>query len=178
MKYIVLYVGLLCAVACQNIAAPEQKQNPVSVTQEQLIEYNKDLVAEENNEIEALLLRYKWHTSTTETGIHYLIYEKGTGVEIKTGDILQCPYTLKLIAGEEIYDSATDGALIFKIGKSDQPSGLEEVLLLLRQGDKAKVIVPSYRAYGIAGDGNKIPSSATLIYDIYIEQVIQQQSIK
>jgi len=47
-------------------------------------------------------------------------------------------------------------------------------LLLLRQGDKAKVIVPSYRAYGIAGDGNKIPSAATLIYDIYIEKVVQR----
>ena len=174
MKYILCIALMLCILACQNTAAPEQKQNPVSVTQEQLIEYNKDLVAEEDNEIESLLLRYKWHTSTTETGIHYLIYEKGTGVEIKTGDILQCPYTLKLTTEDEVYNSATDGALIFKIGKSDQPSGLEEVLLLLRQGDKAKVVVPSYRAYGIAGDGNKIPSAATLIYDIYIEKVVQR----
>jgi len=168
---------MLC-VACQNSAPPETEQQPVTATQDQFIEYNKALIAEENDHIDVLLLRYKWNTLTTETGVRYWIYENGNGVKIESADILQCAYTLKLITGEEIYNSDADGALIFKIGKSDQPSGLEEVLLLLRQGDKAKVVVPSYLAYGLAGDSNKIPSAATLIYDIHIEQVIQQQAIK
>ena len=178
MKYALYVTIILCAVACQNTAPTTPEQQPITVTQEQLIEYNKALIAEENDHIDALLLRYKWNTITTETGVRYWIYETGDGVKIESGDILQCAYSLKLITGEEIYNSDADGQLIFKIGKSDYPSGLEEVLLLLRQGDKAKVVVPSYLAYGLAGDSNKIPSAATLIYDIHIEKVIQQQSIK
>ena len=169
---------ILCAVACRNGAPTEQGQKPVTVTKEQFIEYNKALVADENDSIDALLLRYKWNTITTETGVRYWVYETGDGAKIAFGNVLQCTYSLKLITGDEIYNSTADGPLIFKIGKSDQPSGLEEVLLLLRQGDKAKVIVPSYLAHGLAGDGNKIPSAATLIYDIHIEKVIQQQLIK
>jgi FKBP-type peptidyl-prolyl cis-trans isomerase len=178
MKYILLCVTMLfCVVACQN-SATEQAQPPVTVTEEQFIEYNKAMFAEENEHIDAFLLRYQWQVATTETGVRYQIYKTGDGVKIEPDDILQCAYTLKLITGDEIYNSDNDGKLIFRIGKSNQPAGLEDVLLLLRQGDRAKIIVPSYLAYGLAGDDNKIPSAATLIYDIYIEKVIQEQEIK
>jgi len=174
MKYLITYIfPLFFAVACQNAAPSKQEQKPVFATKEQFMEFNKAMIAEENDQINALLLRYKWNTVTTETGVHYWLYEKGRGVKIETGNVLQCEYTLKLINGDEISNSSSDGKLIFKIGKSNQPSGLEEVLLLLHQGDKAKIVVPSYLAYGIAGDSDKIPSSSTLIYDIYIEKVIQ-----
>lgn len=165
---------MLWVVGCRNTAATEQEQKTVSATKEQFMEFSKAMIAEENDRIDAMLLRYKWSTTATETGVHYWVYEKGRGVKIESGNVLQCEYTLKLITGDEVYNSTDDGKLIFKIGKSDQPSGLEEVLLLLYQGDKVKIVVPSYRAYGIAGDSNKIPSSATLIYDIHIEKVVQQ----
>ena len=170
MKYTTTYIialMLLFAIGCQSTTPQDAEQKPVSATEEQFIGFNKAMVAEENDQIDALLLRYKWNTVTTETGVRYWVYEKGRGVKIESGDVLQCEYTLKLITGEEIYNSATDGPSVFKIGKSDQPSGLEEVLLLLYQGDKVKIVVPSYLAYGIAGDDDKIPSSSTLIYDIY-----------
>jgi len=172
MKYAFLYIIIMCSlVGCKNVALRDVGQKPVSTTEEQFIEYNKAMIAEENDQIDALLLRYKWHTVTTETGVRYWVYEKGRGAKIEPDNMLQCDYTLKLITGEEIYNSATDGQLVFRIGKSDQPSGLEEVLLLLYQGDKAKIVVPSYLAYGLAGDDDKIPSSATLIYDIYIDKI-------
>jgi len=171
MKHLLHILLILCAVACQNPAAPELEQKPVSATEEQLITFNQAMVAEENDHIDALVQRYKWDVITTERGARYRVYETGNGEKIVAGDILQCEYTLKLITGEEIYNSKTDGNLLFKVGKSDQPSGLEEVLLLLRQGDRANIIVPSYLAHGLAGDDNKIPSAATLIYDIYIEEI-------
>ena len=180
MKYTSTYIiamMLLFAIACQNTAPQDTEQQPVSATEEQFIEFNKAMVAEENDRIDALLLRYKWHTVTTETGVRYWVYEKGRGAKIEPDNVLQCEYTLKLITGEEIYNSATDGQLIFRIGRSNYPSGLEEVLLLLYQGDKAKIVVPSYLAYGIAGDGDKIPSSATLIYDIYIEKIDKDNKV-
>ncbi len=157
-------------VACSSNNKPKQRQS-TSVSKEALIEMNKAKIAEENDRIESMLSRYQWPVSKTETGVYYWIYEKGHGVKVEQGNILYCEYNLKLPNGDEIYNSNTDDALILKIGKSDIPSGLEEVLLLMHQGDKAKIIVPSYLAYGLAGDNNKIPSSATLIYDISIGRV-------
>jgi len=174
MKYTftcIIVVFLL--ISCENITSQSAEQPPVSATKEQFIEFNKAMIAEENDQIDALLLRYKWPVVTTKTGVRYWVYEKGRGVKIESGNKLQCEYSLKLITGDEIYNSATDGKLAFRVWKSNQPSGLEEVLLLLHQGDKVKIIVPSYLAYGITGDDNKIPSSSTLIYDIQIEKVVQ-----
>jgi len=38
----------------------------------------------------------------------------------------------------------------------------------MRQGDRAKLIVPSHLAFGLLGDLKKIPAGATLVYDIEI----------
>ena len=59
----------------------------------------------------------------------------------------------------------------FVIGEGDEPSGLHEMVKLMRVGAKAKVIIPSYLAYGLVGDDNKIPPSATLFYDLYLVEV-------
>jgi FKBP-type peptidyl-prolyl cis-trans isomerase len=173
MKYLFTYAIAILIAGCNSPSPLNQEQTPVSATKEQFIEFNKAMIAEENDQIDALLLRYKWPVTTTDTGVRYWLYEKGRGVKIESGNLLQCEYTLKLITGDEIKNSTTNGKLVFKVWKSDQPSGLEEVLLLLHQGDKVKIIVPSYLAYGITGDDDKIPSSTTLIYDIQIENVIQ-----
>ena len=166
---------ILYFVGCKNASMDKIENSPVSATKEQFIEFNKAMIAEENDQIDALLLRYKWPVIKTKTGVRYWVYEKGRGEKIESGNLLHCEYTLKLITGDEIYNSATDGQLIFRVWKSDQPSGLEEVLLFLHQGDKVKIIVPSYLAYGITGNEDKIPSSSTLIYDIHIEKIIKDK---
>lgn len=165
---------LLCFLASCREKNPEKSQNaPVTATKEQLIALNKARVAEENDQIESLLLRYKWPTTLTETGVHYWIHEAGDGKKIALDDEITCSYRIRLITGDEIYNSEQDGLLICKVGKSEIPAGLEEILLLMREGDAAKMVIPSYLAYGIAGDGDRIPSSSTLIYEIKVLEVKQ-----
>jgi FKBP-type peptidyl-prolyl cis-trans isomerase len=45
-------------------------------------------------------------------------------------------------------------------------SGLEEGILLLQEGDKARFIMPPHLAHGLIGDRDKIPARATIIYDL------------
>jgi FKBP-type peptidyl-prolyl cis-trans isomerase len=45
-------------------------------------------------------------------------------------------------------------------------SGLEEGILLLREGDKAKFILPPHLAHGLLGDDNKIPARSIIVYDL------------
>jgi peptidylprolyl isomerase len=100
------------------------------------------------------------------SGLRYLIYEEGTGISSEKGMLASLAYTIKLITGDVVYTSEKNGPLSFIIGKGEVISGLEEGILFMNVGDKAKFIIPSHLAYGLVGDGNFIPGKATLIYHI------------
>ena len=48
---------------------------------------------------------------------------------------------------------------------------LEEGILLLKEGDRAKFIIPSHLAFGLLGDMKKIPAKAVLVYDIELIKI-------
>ncbi len=43
---------------------------------------------------------------------------------------------------------------------------MKQGILFLKTGDRVKFILPSHLAFGLAGDGDKIPAKAALVYDI------------
>jgi FKBP-type peptidyl-prolyl cis-trans isomerase len=51
---------------------------------------------------------------------------------------------------------------------------MHKLLLHLREGDKVQALIPSYLGYGVAGDGNKVPPKATLVYNFEILKVQNQ----
>jgi FKBP-type peptidyl-prolyl cis-trans isomerase len=132
---------------------------------------NKKLVRTEDQEIEAYISRYGWDMIKTGTGLRYMIYQKGNGAEVRKGDLVKLKFNVTLINGSECYNSDKDGVKQIEIGKGVVESGLEEGLLLLRNKDKAKFIIPSHLAYGLLGDENKIPKRATLVYDVELIEV-------
>lgn len=152
--------------ACNNT---EQKPKPINeqVLKERMISANKYLSRSENEEIDAYVKRRGLPVVLSKTGVRYYIYEKGKGTTLKQGDRLFLKYKLSFLNGQLCYDSDKDGLMQIEIGKSGV-TGLNEVLLLLKHGDKARLIVPSYLGYGLMGDEKKIPTKATLVYDIEI----------
>ena len=142
---------------------------------EPLIEANKELVKSEEEQINDYIARYKWKMATTESGLRYLIYKKSKGEKAKTGHIATINYTVELLNGELCYSSEINGPKKFVIGSGEVESGLNEAILLLKVGDRAKFIIPSHLAFGLAGDNDKIPFRATLIYDIELLELKQQQ---
>ena len=92
--------------------------------------------------------------------------QEGDGPKAQEGKVARIQYTLSSITGSIIYSSDENGPMEFLIGSGGVESGLEEAILLLREGDKAKIIIPSHLGFGLAGDDHKIPPKATLIYDI------------
>jgi len=102
----------------------------------------------------------------TGSGLRYHIYEKGTGEKVVSGKTAVLNYTLRLLTGDVIYSSEKDGQKIFRVGRGNVESGLEEAILLMRVGDKAILILPAHLGYGLLGDSNKIPPKCTLVYDV------------
>lgn len=160
----VMFFAMLI-VSCNNVGEPRKKSN-IKQADESLVKANRYLVKQEKEEIENYIRRHGWEMNETGSGLQYFIIEKGNGEPTEKGKVAILDYTTKLISGDLVYSSTEDGFKAFNIGHGGVESGLEELVLLLRVGDKARAILPSHLAYGLLGDDKKIPSRATLIYEI------------
>ena len=56
--------------------------------------------------------------------------------------------------------------------KQELLTGIREALKILKQGDIAVFIFPSYKAYGMYGDYNKIPPNTPIICSIEVKSII------
>lgn len=115
--------------------------------------------------------RNGWKMKQTASGVRYMIYKQGSGLKIENELIVRFNFRVNLLNEVVCYDSRKEGPKEIKMGYADVVSGLEEALLLMREGDKAKIIIPSHLAYGWLGDSEKIPTRAILIYDVEILKV-------
>ena len=169
-KSIILYIVLfLLILSCRQ--RPDVTRGNDSVSRENLIRANKILVKQDAEKIEAYVKRRNWEMKETETGLWYMIYEKGNGARAKEGDIATIDYKISLLDGTECYSSAISGPKEFKIGQGGVESGLEEGILLLHVGDKARFIMPPHLAHGLLGDNNKIPARSIILYEVNLTKL-------
>lgn len=164
---IVLFVTMATIISCSQ----EPKNKSVEINdsvEEALINANKHVLKTEDRQITDYLARFNIAAEKTATGVRYVIYQKRDGTPLTKDQVVTMKYTLKSLSGDVLYSSDKQGNKTFKMGKGEVETGLEEVLLLMKSGEKAKVIIPSYMAWGLTGDGDKIPPKTTLVYDLEI----------
>ncbi len=135
------------------------------------MKFNRLLVEDEKQAIEDFILRYRWRMDTTPTGLRYMIYREGKGRQPVANSKLSIHYSVSLLNGDRVYATHPDLPFVFEPGRRDVISGLEEGVLLLREGGRAKIVVPSHLAFGLLGDLDRIPSGATLVYDVELLSV-------
>jgi FKBP-type peptidyl-prolyl cis-trans isomerase FkpA len=160
-----LLVLLLLVSGCRR----EEKQltnEEYRRTKEALVGANRLLVKKDNEKIRAFVRRNNWNMQQTATGLWYMIIREGNGRPARTGDVITLSYRLELLDGTLCYTSDSLGPKHFKIGQGGVESGLEEGVLLLKMGDKARLILPPHLAHGLTGDGNRIPARSVIIYEI------------
>jgi len=161
---------MLLGFACDKNTSKQQVKEQ-SNYKESMMKINKGLVKTEEQKIDDFISRYKWKMNTSGTGLRYMIYQKGNGNQAETGKIAELNFTVSLLNGEVCYSSADSKAKEFLIGRGGVESGLEEGILLLKEGDRAKFIIPSHLAFGLLGDLNKIPAKSVLVYDIELLKI-------
>lgn len=149
-----------CTSKKKNAAVQQQEYDSV------MINAHRNQNKQEMQQIADYAQKNNWPVQITGTGISYWIYQVGKGLQPKEGQTAIIKYEVSLLDGTVCYKGGSNGGASFKIGHDHVESGLHEAVQLLHVGDKAKVILPSYRAFGITGDGDKIPSNASVVYDI------------
>lgn len=179
MKVFNIPVKLLCTlmifsvISCANRSKEEdQGVNLHPDTLKDHFDYAHYALGErEEKVIDQYVIRHEWRMVKTPTGLRYVVYLEGKGRNARKGDLVTFNYELKLINGIVVSSSEEDGKQQVMIGHDDMVSGLHEALQYMNEGTKAKIIVPSYLAYGLTGDQDRIPKGATLIYDIEIVDI-------
>lgn len=142
--------------------------------QEALIEQNKQLIEEEIIAINGFAERRGLQFDSTATGLRFKMLQSTDGVPVRLMSDVSVRYKAALLTGDVCYTSDSTGLLRFTVGQSDLPSGLQEGLLKMKEGEEALMIVPSYLAYGVSGDGQCIPGSSSIFYSVKVERVINQ----
>ena len=105
----------------------------------------------------------------TESGLVFINILEGSGDSPVAGSKVAVNYTGYLLDGQK-FDSSFDrnAPMVFTVGSGMVIKGLDEAVLLMKRGGKAKVVIPYYLAYGDSGYG-PIPSYTNVVF--YLELV-------
>lgn len=142
-------------------------------------------LAAEVSTIEAYAKEKGLTLQKTENGLYYVIEQEGTGDAVTPGTTMYVNYAGYLLDGTLFDTSFPDIAkannafvegrdyapLPVNVGMGQVIPGWDEGLLLLKNGAKAKFLIPSPLAYGEAGAGAMIPANSPLVFDVEVTDV-------
>ena len=108
----------------------------------------------------------------TPSGLRYQMIVNGTGKQAEKGKTVSVHYKGSLANGQE-FDSSykRKKPIEFPLGQGYVIEGWDEGIALLKVGDKARFVIPSYLGYGEAGAGGVIPPNAVLVFDVELMDV-------
>lgn len=110
---------------------------------------------------------------TTASGLQYEVIDEGTGPKPTVNDDVRVHYVGTLIDGKEFDSSVRRGEPI-TFGVTRVIPGWTEALLLMPQGSKWKIYLPSELAYGDSGAGADIKPGSALIFEVTLLEVIKK----
>jgi len=156
---------LLTATTCSD---NRKRQEPMTQQEidDRLIEINRQMTIDETARIDAFVKDKDWPVTQSGTGLRYWLYTDSTGTNATKGNTALVAFEVTLLDGTVCYKTEEGEPRPFKVEQSDVESGLHEAIQYMSVGDRAKVILPSHLAHGLAGDMDKIPLKSTIVYDI------------
>jgi len=132
----------------------------------EMSDINRYLVQKDRERIENYIGRKNLKMTESPAGIWFSILSEGDGKFLTDNDRVLLEYEVTLLDGTGCYSSNELGPKEIIIGKSNIEAGLNLGLRMLKPGGKATFIIPPFLAFGLAGDGRKIPSRAVIVYNI------------
>ncbi|PLX06289.1 MAG: hypothetical protein C0596_17610 [Marinilabiliales bacterium] len=171
--YTILFIFLLIGLisSCNNEEKQvEEVELPYSVVKkihrDELLDLNKDIVEIDHTVIEKFIERRKWEMEISGTGLYYQIYEKTDGQQAVDGKVAEFSYTTMMLNGDVLYSSEVSGNRMMHLGHNQEEIGLNEGLMMMKEGEKGRFILPPHLAFGVPGDGYLVPPYTILVYDI------------
>lgn len=102
---------------------------------------------------------------TLPSGLQYKVIKEGTGKSPKLTSTVTMHYAGRLLDGTE-FDSSFKRNAPATFAVNQMFKGWTEALMLMKEGSKWELCIPSSLAYGEAGAGGVIPPNSTLIFEV------------
>lgn len=127
----------------------------------------------ELDEMENYLRKKKWNAKTDSlSGIKYEFLTKNeSGTFLKNGDSVRMDYLYQLLDGKMIARSNPNDPVGFRVGSEQHIPGLSRLLLLCKNGERVRALIPFEQALGEQGNA-RIPPYATIVADITVKEII------
>ncbi len=165
-------IFLLCMfiIGCDREGRAPVNTNTPRTTQD-LVQANKEAVKLEQHDIKLYAQRHGLALTPTGTGVHIGMIREVDGPTAKPDQWAKVNYRLELLNGDTAYSTDPGLPESFMVEKDQVESGLHEAIRSLSAGDSAIIVIPSYRAYGIIGDQDRIPMRSTIVYRLGVVSV-------
>jgi FKBP-type peptidyl-prolyl cis-trans isomerase FkpA len=157
---------LLSFISCRNDKVPQQM--PAKPGKQEMTDLNRYLVQKDREIIQNYIERKNLKMTESPTGLWYFIKVEGKGEFFKENDRITMDYDCSLLDGTSCYSSADLGPKRVVLGKTELEPGMNEGLELLKPGSEAIFVLPPFLAYGLVGDGKKIPPRTIIVYNVKV----------
>ncbi len=166
-----LCVALLALAQCgspkeqapQGVVVPNDKQL--------LQDVNRYLSEKEQDILSGYVARQHLDMHQSSSGYYYQLVEQGRGAVIANGDVVRLHGRIFLIDGTPCYAYDAQHPLELRLGVYPDIKILNTALLGVKEGSKLRFVFPSHMAYGLMGDGNKIPPRSPLVCELVVVKV-------
>jgi FKBP-type peptidyl-prolyl cis-trans isomerase FkpA len=157
----------LISVSC-NTTVRDKNVNKTKPGKKEMADLNRYFVQKDRERIENYIARKNLKMTETRSGLWYFIKSEGEGSYFTDNDQIVMEYECSLLDGTSCYSSKELGPKNIIMGRNELGAGLNQGLRMLKSGGEAIFIIPPFLAYGLAGDGNKIPSRAVIVYNVTV----------
>ena len=130
-------------------------------------------VRNEEKDLQAYLRNQSIDALPRASGLYVISLGQGSGAPVRDGATVTLHYVATLVDGTEFDNTRKrNDPLVFTKGSTVLIDGLEEGVGLLKQGDKARIVIPSYLAFAEKGNyAGLVPPFSTVIYDVEVVEV-------
>ncbi|MDG2193347.1 MAG: gliding motility-associated peptidyl-prolyl isomerase GldI [Polaribacter sp.] len=162
----VIFIGLFLLFSCSSSEARRPVSQKTATVYSEIMDQNKKLNDLENKKIKQLIALDSAKTYQPSTKGFWYAYTQKVAENTPSpqkGDVAIISYEIKALNGEIIYSEETLGIKKYAIDKEDFIPALQDGIKLMKVGETIVFVIPSYRAFGVSGDGNKIGINQSII---------------
>ena len=167
MRNSLFYLFILLFICCKKQEARRPiNPKPSTTIIKTMVEEHKVLNEIENKKIEYYIQQDSASVYLNSANGFWYTYINKIEENLptpKSKEIAVIEYNIKDLNGEMIYSSEELGVKNYIVDNSDFIPALQQGIKLMKIGETITFVIPSYRAFGISGDGNKIGINQSIL---------------
>ncbi len=177
-SHLLLLILIFAFASCSEREARRPVSNNKSYTLAETSEQMKKINKVEEMKIQAYIQNDSlndYSGSPSGYWFHYVNKIENDAVTPKKEDVVELSYEILDLNDEVIYSKEELGVKEYKVDKEDFIPALQQGIKMMKVGETVKFIIPSYNAFGVVGDNNRIGINESIISNVTLINIKQRK---